>query len=152
MTRMLSPNFSLAEMCVTSQPFPNVPRPAEIAYMTTLCVEVLEPLRAHFGRPVHVNSGYRALAVNRAVGSKDTSQHPKGEAADVEIEGVPNADVARWIRDHLVFDQIILENYRPGVPGSGWVHVSYRKGCNRKQCLTMTLGSHGAVYSTGINE
>lgn len=147
----LSPNFTLAEMTRTSQPFPNVPTEREIANLRALCAHVLEPIRAHFKKPVRVNSGFRGAKVNAAVGSKPTSQHRLGEAADIEIEGVSNAELARWIRDNLDFDQVILEAYRPGVPGSGWVHVSYRAGRNRKSCLTMTMGTHGAVYSKGIN-
>lgn len=153
----LSPNFTLAEMTATSKPFPNVPNAAEIAALTALCINVLEPVRAHFKRPVRVNSGFRGQKVNAAAGSKPSSQHRKGEAADIEIDGVSNADVARWIRDNLAFDQVILENYTRGVPNSGWVHVSYsgasRKGGSKgvNSVLTMTLGSHGATYTGGIN-
>lgn len=147
----LSPNFSLAEMTRTSQPFPNVPTAAEIANLRLLCINVLEPIRAHYKRPVRVNSGFRGAKVNAAVGSKPTSQHRLGEAGDIEIECVSNADLARWIRDNLNFDQVILEAYKPDVAGSGWVHVSYREGRNRKSSLTMTMGTHGAVYSKGIN-
>lgn len=147
----LSPHFTLAELTRTSQPFANDPGPVETQALKTLCEAVLEPVRAHFGKPVRVNSGYRSPRVNAAVGSKPTSQHAKGEAADIEIDGVSNAELAKWIRDNLVFDQLILEAYRPGVPGSGWVHVSYRKGRARKSVLTMTMGSHGAAYSNGID-
>lgn len=147
----LSPNFTLAELTVTQQPFPNDPPPAVIAKLTTLCVRVLEPIRAHYARPVRVNSGYRSPKVNAAVGSKPTSQHLLGEAADIEIDGVTNAMLARFIRDNIAFDQVILEAYRPGIAGSGWVHVSYREGRLRHNAMTMTLGSHGATYSTGIN-
>lgn len=147
----LSPNFTLAEMTRTSQPFANVPTQAEIANLRLLCINVLEPIRAHFKKPVRVNSGFRGAKVNAAVGSKPTSQHRKGEAADIEIDGVSNADLARWIRDNLNFDQVILEAYRPGVAGSGWVHVSCRASGNRKSALTMTMGTHGVVYSKGIN-
>lgn len=154
----LSPHFKLAELTVTQQPFANVPGPAEIAALTALCVHVLEPVRKHFGKPVRVNSGYRSDRVNRAVGSSRTSQHRRGEAGDIEIDGVPNAELACWIRDNLAFDQVILEAYHPGQPNSGWVHVSYSgrskrggsKGIN--SVLTMTLGSHGAVYSVGIHQ
>lgn len=147
----LSPHFSLAEMTRTSQPYANVPTASEIASLRTLCVKVLEPIRAHFGRPVKINSGFRSKLVNKAVGSSDKSQHRAGEAADIEIDGVSNADLARWIAANLTFDQLILEAYRPGVAGSGWVHVSYRTGRLRRSILTMTMGSHGPVYSTGIN-
>ena len=147
----LSPHFTAAEMCRTSQPFMNEPGPVETQSLRVLCEKVLEPIRAHFGRPVRVNSGYRGPQVNRSVGSKPTSQHAKGEAADIEIDGVSNAELAKWIRDNLAFDQLILEAYRPGVAGSGWVHVSYRTGRLRKSVLTMAMGSHGPVYTNGIN-
>lgn len=146
----LSAHFSLAEMTATSKPFDNTPGPAEIAALKLLCVHVLEPVRAHFNRPVRVNSGFRSARVNSAVGSKPTSQHRKGEAGDIEIDGVSNLELACWIRDNLKFDQLILESYRPGKPNSGWVHVSYRPGRLRQSVLTMTLGTHGASYAAGI--
>ena len=146
----ISRHFTLEELTRTSQPFPNIPGPREIANLTTLCNHVLEPVRLHFGRPVRVTSGFRSLKVNRAIGSKDTSQHRLGEAADIEIAGVSNAALAQWIIDNLPFDQIILENYVKGAPNSGWVHVSYREGRLRRSIKTMRMGSHGPVYLTGL--
>lgn len=148
----LSPHFTLEELTRTSQPFPNVPGPKALVSLKVLCVAILEPVRAHFGKPVHINSGYRSPKVNAAVGSKPTSQHALGEAADIEIPGVPTVEVARWIRDSLAFDQVICENYHAGQPNSGWTHVSYRVGRARKSVLTMTLSSHGAVYTQGLPE
>lgn len=154
----LSQNFSLAELTATSHAsLGNTPGPREIANLKTLCEKVLQPIRDHYG-PVHVNSGYRSKAVNDAVGSHDTSQHRLGEAADIEVPGVSNVALATWIRDNLAFDQLILEAYHHGDPSSGWVHVSYREGRSRKggalgarSVLTMTLGSHGPVYSVGLH-
>lgn len=155
----LSTHFSLAEMTASETAKrigdPNQPDPATLARMQALCAHVLEPVRQHFGRPVRVNSGYRSLRVNRAVGSGGGSQHRKGEAADIEIPGVSNIELARWIRDNLDFDQLILEAYRPGQPNSGWVHVSWRTENRRGKggkggVLTMKMGSHGPVYQTGI--
>jgi hypothetical protein len=71
----------------------------------------------------------------RAIGSRSTSQHAKGEAADFEVPGVANIELARWIRDTLDFDQLILEFHDPDDPTAGWVHCSYRAGGNRKQSL-----------------
>jgi zinc D-Ala-D-Ala carboxypeptidase len=147
----LSEHFELSELTRTAQPFPNDPGPVEIKALTTLCAKVLEPIRLHFGRPVRVNSGFRSARVNGAVGSSKASQHRRGEAADIEIDGIANAVLAHWIKDNLAFDQLILEAYRPGIPNSGWVHVSYRTGRLRRSILTMTMGSHGPVYSQGIN-
>jgi hypothetical protein len=150
----LSEHFSLAEMTASATAVrlrdPNQPGPAAIAALQLLCAKVLEPVRVHFGKPIRINSGYRSERTNAAVGSSETSQHRRGEAADIEIEGVSNAVLARWIHDNLVFDQVILEAHRAGDPNSGWVHVSYRAGRARKSVLTMTLGTHGAVYSNGI--
>jgi hypothetical protein len=129
----------------------NTPGPAATQALILLCHNVLEPVRAHFGRPVIINSGFRATAVNRAVGGSGTSQHVRGEAADIEIPGVANGDVAKWIRDNLPFDQLILEAYTPGKPSSGWVHVSYSVNRMRKQVLTATpKRGAGMVYSAGL--
>jgi zinc D-Ala-D-Ala carboxypeptidase len=155
----ISEHFSLDELTRSSTATqigdPNQPGEAALASLKTLCTKVLEPVRLHFGQSVRINSGYRSPRTNSAVGSSSTSQHRLGEAADLEIPGITNAEIAIWIRDHLAFDQLILENYRPGVAGSGWVHVSYRagrlRGVNgRNGVMTMVLGSHGTIYSSGI--
>lgn len=146
----LSPHFTLAELTRTGTGLPNTPSPAIIDKLKALCVHVLEPVREHYGKPVTVNSGYRSPAVNAAVGSKPTSQHAKGEAADIEVPGVANAALARWIRDNLDFDQVIAEAVKPNDPAAGWVHVSWVPTGRRKQCLTATMGSHGMVYSQGL--
>lgn len=141
---MLSPNFSLAEMTASvaakAAGVPNTPTPAEIDALRSLCVRVLEPIRAHFGRPVRVNSGFRSRAVNRLVRGSPSSQHMKGEAADIEIPPFANGEVARWIEANIDFDQLILEAYTPGVASSGWVHVSWRPWNRRRDVLTWTPG------------
>ena len=138
----LSPNFSLAEFTASTtasvQRIANTPDAAQIAAMKLLCAKVLEPLRAHFQRPIRLTSGFRTPALCLAVGSSVGSQHAKGEAADLEITGIDNLSAARFIRDHLPFDQLILENYLRGQPNSGWIHVSYREGRLRKETLTYT--------------
>lgn len=146
----LSPHFTLAELTRTGTGLPNDPSPAQIEKLRALCVHILEPVRAHFNRPVKVNSGYRSPAVNAAVGSKPTSQHAKGEAVDFEIPGVSNTALARWVRDNLDYDQLIAEAVKPNDPSAGWVHVSWVPTGRRKQCLTATMGSHGMVYSQGL--
>lgn len=136
----LSPNFSLAEFTASAtaaaRRIDNTPTAVQIAAMKLLCAKVLEPLRAHFGRPVRITSGFRTPALCIAVGSTTSSQHAKGEAADLEIPGIDNVTVATFIRDRLPFDQLILENYVWGQPNSGWIHVSYRDGRLRKDVLT----------------
>lgn len=146
----LSPHFSLAEFEHTDTGLPNAVPPALIPSLRALCTKVLEPIRAHFG-PVTLNSGYRSPKVNAAVGGAPTSQHAKGQAADIEVASASNLALAQWVRDNLSFDQLILESYKPGKPTSGWVHVSWTEARKpRRSILTMTMGSHGPVYSTGI--
>lgn len=138
----LSPHFTLEEACKSQRAermgISNSPDADTLERMIAVAENVLEPVRAHFGKPVIINSFYRSPEVNKAIGSKPGSQHVKGEAVDFEIPGIDNAAVARWVRDNLTFDQCILEFYKPGIPDSGWVHVSYKaEGC-RKECLTVS--------------
>lgn len=134
----LSRDFTLKELTRTDvRGIDNTPTSVEVDNLKNLCKYVLQPVRDHFHKPITPNSGYRSLEVNRVIGSKDTSQHIKGEAVDFEIKGLDNYDVAVWIRDNLDFDQLILEYYVPGDPSSGWVHVSLTTGTNRKECLTI---------------
>ena len=114
----------------------NNPTPEHLENMKYVCEKILEPVRAHFGKSVKINSSYRAPAVNKAVGGSKTSQHVNGQAVDYEIEGVDNKTVADWVADNLEFDQVILEFYTAGDKNSGWVHTSIKKeGGNRKQRL-----------------
>jgi len=93
----------------------NTPPPEAIECLRALCDNVLQPVRDHFGKPVRVNSGYRHPDVNAKVGGSKTSDHCKGMAADIEIAGVPNHELAQWIADNLDFRQTILEFYTRGV-------------------------------------
>lgn|SRR3990167_1162698 len=144
----LSKNFTLAELTKTQvRGVDNTPPPSVADKLKWVATEILQPVRDKFG-PVTVNSGYRSPAVNKAVGSKPTSQHVKGEAADFEVPGISNYFVAEWIRDHLDFDQLILECYVPGGdPNAGWVHCSYvDERANRHEVLTFD----GAKYLKGL--
>lgn len=120
----------------------NTPPANLVVKLRDLCVHILEPVRSHYGVPIMPSSGYRSPALNAAVGGSKTSRHPKGEAVDFEVAGVSNYDLAVWVRDNLVFDQLILECYTVGKPESGWVHVSYRAGVNRNQVLTYSGGRY----------
>ena len=98
----------------------------EIKNLENVCYEILEPVRAHFDKPITITSGYRSEALCEAIGSKKTSQHAKGQAVDFEIAGVPNIKTAYWIQNNCDFDQLILEFYKKDDPAGGWVHaVSY---------------------------
>lgn len=125
----LSDHFYLSEFTASQTAsrlmIDNIPNSHEIAAMRTLCQKVLEPVRIHFNRPVRISSGYRSTALNRALMGARSSQHIKGEAADFEINGIPNPDICNWMERRLNYDQLILEFYTPGIADSGWVHVSY---------------------------
>ena len=151
----LTANFSLEELTKSETALrmglDNEPNDEQLANLVALCECVLQPVRDHFGKGVKVNSGLRTLAVNRAIGSKDTSDHVKGMAADIEIPSVPNAELARFIVDSgMEFRQVILEFYTPGIPDSGWVHVSYNPADNKKQVLTATKQNGKTVYLNGL--
>ena len=134
---MLSDHFSLAEFTKSQtairKGIKNDPNDAAIENMRLLCENILEPVRQHYDIPFTLNSGFRCLALNEAVGSSSRAQHVTGQAADFEIPTIANKDLAHWIMDNLDYDQVLLEFYKEGDPSSGWVHCSYDNGNNRKQ-------------------
>jgi len=136
----LSENFSLTEFTksqtASRKGIENNPSPVEIENLKALCVNVLEKVRTHFGMPVTINSGYRCLKLNKAIGGARNSQHMTGCAADIEISGIDNQQLFDWIKFNLQFDQLILEYVKPDVLGSGWVHVSWSTK-NRQQAITI---------------
>jgi|TARA_R110000787_G_scaffold104629_1_gene211864 zinc D-Ala-D-Ala carboxypeptidase len=139
----ISPHFSLDEM-IKSQTalrkgLDNNPDAEQLEALVDLCEYVLEPIRKHWSRPVIVSSAFRAPAVNKAIGSKNTSQHTKGQAADIEIPGIDNLALYYWVAKNADYDQLILEYYT-GEPASGWVHVSYAGVGNRHQTLRIDKG------------
>ena len=135
----LTKNFSLIELTksqtATRKGIDNTPSTEHQDNLKSLCTFILQPVRDHFSGVVSVSSGYRSPELCTAIGSKITSQHAKGEAADFEIFGVSNKELADYIHHNLDYDQLILEYWKESDPNSGWVHCSYRDGDNRKQYL-----------------
>jgi len=135
----LSNNFSLKELTSSQtaerKGINNTPSTEHQENLKSLCTHVLQPIRDHFSRVVSVSSGYRSPELCTAIGSKITSQHAKGEAADFEIYGLSNKELADWINENLEYDQLILEYWKEEDPNSGWVHCSYKSEGNRKQYL-----------------
>lgn len=150
----LSKNFSLKEMTKSQtalrRGIDNEPGDEEEANLQQLCEQVLQKVRDHFGKPVTVNSGYRSPELNKAIGGSTTSDHCKGMAADIEIPGVSNYELADWIKSNCEFRQLILEFYTPGVPDSGWVHVSYNYEDNEKKVMTALKEDGKTVYKLGL--
>lgn len=153
----LSPHFTLAEL--TRSPtaerrgISNRPTPEHIENMKNVCEKILEPVRAHFGKPVRINSSYRSPDLNKAIGGASKSQHCNGEAVDFEIMGVSNKAVADWVGDNLEYDQVILEFWAPGGdPNAGWVHASLKRhGTNRGQKL-IAKKTGGRTTYTPVND
>ncbi len=127
----ITKNFTLSELTKTNTGITNSPDRQQVVALIQLCGKVLQPARELYGNAIHVNSGFRSLAVNQAVGGARNSQHLLGEAADISVhsrEG--NKKLFEIIKDNLSFDQLINER------DFSWIHVSYRsEEENRKQVL-----------------
>ena len=115
----LSRNFTLSELIKSDtairRGINNNPNAEQIEKLKDLCENILQPVRDHFGR-VKVTSGFRSPELCVAIGSSVNSQHAKAEAADFEVIGTDNAELADWIYKNLEPDQLILEFYAPGIP------------------------------------
>jgi hypothetical protein len=143
MENQITKNFTLNELTYSAtavkKGIENKPTEEHYKNMVSLCKNVLQPLREKLGKPITVNSCYRCPKLNTAVGGVKTSQHCNGQAADIEVMGMSNYDLACYIRDNFEFDQLILEfcDNLKNDKNSGWVHVSYKDSGNRKQTLTI---------------
>lgn len=148
---MLSPHFSVAEfersaraaalLKQTGDPVWKNKMPLWVrSNAIMLCTCVLEVVRAHFGMPIYISSGYRMPRLNKSVGGVTGSQHVTGQAADIYIQNaeMPLKAVFDWMVKHCEYDQIIWET-RPS--GSKWIHVSYVDAThNRRQAFTCSDG------------
>ena len=112
----------------------NMPTEEHIANFMLLAEKIFEPIREHFGVPIRISSGYRSKELNAKIGGSATSQHCKGQAVDIDMDGtsLTNKQVFDYIKDNLPFDQLIWEFGNEDNPD--WVHVSYVPN-GRKQIL-----------------
>jgi len=112
----------------------NMPNEQQINFIRELCISILQPIREEFGVPIHISSGFRSPKLNVAIGGSTSSQHCalRGAAADIQMDEM-NAEIFNYIKDELIFDQLIWE-FGDG-QNPDWVHVSFHKGNNRKQIL-----------------
>ena len=138
----LTANFHLEELIKSQvaerKGINNNPSPMQIENLKALAVNILQPLRSQFDKPLIISSGFRCAQLNIEIGSSVHSEHcadNKSAAADFEISGVDNKELAEWIKSNLEWNQLILEFYREGEPSSGWVHCSYSTYLNKKQSL-----------------
>jgi len=122
----LTEHFTIEELTHTDhREFDNTPNASELANLTRLA-GFLEKVKVVLGnKPIMVNSAFRSKKVNDAVGSKDTSQHRIGCAADIRVPGMTPDEVTRAIiASDLPYDQIIREFYNPEAKAGGWTHIS----------------------------
>ena len=136
----LTENFSLNELTKSQtaerKGIDNTPSTEHQENLKSLCEMILQPIRDHFGQVVSVSSGYRSPELCVAIGSSTKSQHASGCAADFEIFGISNKELADYIDQNLDYDQLILEYWKgEDEPNSGWVHCSFNTQGNRKQYL-----------------
>ena len=143
MTTIISKNFTLEEMTASAtakaKGISNNPGQSDVVNLCGLIHNVLQPLRKWWGGEVKIGSGFRSLKLNNSVGGVRNSQHMRGEAADLCIDGdlTKGKKWFAWIRDNCDFDQLIWEH---NSKGSYWVHVSYRcDGRNRHQVIDNLL-------------
>lgn len=154
----LSPHFNLAEFTKsqTADKYQlyNVPREeAEVANLKALATNVLEPVRALFGRYIIITSGFRCATLNRLIGGAVTSQHLFGEAADIIVRGVPAHEAAAVVAaSDIAFDQLIYEARLRDSGWSEWLHISHRRlGPNRREVLTIVRDESGKRTLEGVH-
>ena len=127
----------------------NNPNPAQIENLKELAINILPPVRSHYDKPLIISSGFRCAQLCIEIGSAPTSQHVADDgaaAADFEIPGVDNRELATWIKNALEYDQLILEYSRDNEPSSGWIHCSYSTNSNRNQSLRAFREDGKVVY------
>jgi zinc D-Ala-D-Ala carboxypeptidase len=137
----ISPNLNLAEITRSDtakrQGIDNTPTAEHLENFKLLADKVFEPIREHFKTPIFISSGYRSKALNDFIKGRANSQHCKGQAIDIDMDGsngeVTNRMVFDFIKNKLDFDQLIAEF--PENSNPAWIHVSYIKSGNRKQIL-----------------
>lgn len=136
----LSYNEAVKSQTALRHNIDNTPSVSELQNMIYVAENIFEPIRNWVGSPVYVSSFYRCLELNRRIGSKDTSQHVKGEAIDIDMDvygGRTNGELFNWVKNNLNFDQLIWEFGDEENPA--WVHISLRKGLtNRNQIIYLS--------------
>ena len=147
----LSKNLTLAEVIRSEtakrRGINNMPTPQHIDNFKKLAENVFQPIRDHFGVPIHISSGYRSAALNKAVKGSASSQHCKGEAIDIDMDqtSITNKQVFDFIKENLIFDQLIWEFGTDANPD--WIHVSYSTTLKqRKQILKAVKIANATKY------
>jgi hypothetical protein len=155
----ISEHLELAEVIRSEQAkrmgVSNMPTAEHIENFKKLAENVFEKIRNNFRVPIHISSGYRSIELNRAIKGSSTSQHCKGEAIDIDMDGSSNGVTNRMVFDYIIksldFDQLIWEFGNSENPD--WVHVSYSSSGNqRKQVLKAVRVDGKTTYQTYVNK
>lgn len=139
-SRHITQREALRSMTAKRRGISNIPNEIQIENLKEIANKVYEPLREHFGVKIYIGSMFRSLVLNKALRGARNSQHManKGAAMDLDAdvyEMVTNEEIFTYIKDNLVFDQLISEGVENG--HIEWVHCSYNNNKNRKQVLIM---------------
>jgi hypothetical protein len=144
----LSNHFSQEELIrsqtATRHSIDNTPNKVQLQNLKDLSIDILDPIRDHYNKPIHITSGFRCNDLNTKIGSSMRSQHKKGEAADFIIsEALALANIWRWIimESALDFDQIILEF-------DSWIHISYKKNSENRNKISVAKKINGKTKYT----
>ena len=148
----LSEHLSLSEVILSESAkrngISNMPPPEHIENLKALAEHIFEPIRANFRVPIFISSGYRSKELNAIIkGSAKNSQHSLGEAIDIDVDGhthdITNADIFKFIKEKLHFDQLIWEHGTDA--NCDWVHVSYTTKKPLRQQILRTNSNGGYV-------
>ena len=126
----------------------NVPGEYELVNMTAVAENIFEPLREWVGGPIKINSFFRSVELNQAIGGSSKSQHCQGRAIDIDdtYGWKTNAEMYHWVKENLDFDQMIWEFGTDKNPD--WVHISYvSQDGNRNRCLKAERINGKTTYS-----
>ena len=132
----------------TRKDIDNTPNEEVLCRMKAVAENIFEPLRAHVGGPIKINSFYRSINLNVAIGGAKSSQHTRGEAIDIDdtFGHMSNKDMFEFIKDELDFDQLIWEFGDDNNPA--WLHVSYVSNeNNRRRVLKASKQQGQTVYN-----
>lgn len=151
----ISVHLDLSELIVSDSAkrkgISNMPTEVHLTNLKVIAEKVFEPIREHFGVPIYISSGYRSEALNRAIGGSKTSQHCKGQAIDIDMDGadsgVTNNEIFHWVKQNLKFTQLIAE-FPDKYGNLGWVHIGY-DAQNLKNEIIIAVGSNKYISYKG---
>jgi len=153
----LSEHFELKEFTWNSYGLANEMPADVIPILREFCGNILEPLRAHVGRPVGITSSYRSTELNRKVGGVSDSYHCATSArcaADIQVPGIPLEEAFRWLCEEsgLLFDKVILERgKRSDTEADDCIHIQYRSDRLRRLAFLGPTHGQGGYIPVEVN-